>query len=108
MKQSKNYSNFFYIELNLHPGTYQYKYIVDDEWRLDPAARQMDNNLGSFNNAITILPYICDSIISEIEEITNLEKTIKVHMVAESGVKVKISTLINAQDNLILKGSWDD
>ena len=35
--------------------------------------------MGGYNNVITILPYLCDSAISESEEITNLEKSIKIY-----------------------------
>ncbi len=31
-----NKNRIFTKKLNLHPGTYEYKFLVDGEWRHDP------------------------------------------------------------------------
>lgn len=38
----------------LAPGTYQYKYIVDGEWKHSPDDPAVSDNAGGFNNEITI------------------------------------------------------
>jgi hypothetical protein len=46
---------FFRISLMLHPGTYQYKYIVDGEWREDPKAPSLLDEYGNCNNVVKVL-----------------------------------------------------
>lgn len=42
--------------VELEPGSHQYKFLVDGEWRLDPSSGEatVDNGLGSCNNVITV------------------------------------------------------
>lgn len=41
--------------LPLKPGSYQYLFLVDGEWRLDPAnAERANNPFGSQNSVITV------------------------------------------------------
>ena len=40
---SENGEVYFRITLTLHPGTYQYKYIVDGEWRCDVSAPMIED-----------------------------------------------------------------
>jgi hypothetical protein len=40
----------------LQPGNYEYKYIVDGIWTLDPDGISIDNLEGGVNNLITVLP----------------------------------------------------
>ncbi len=41
--------------VKLSSGKYEYKYIVDGEWRLDPENKhQVTNPLGSINSLITV------------------------------------------------------
>lgn len=41
--------------LNLRPGIYDYRFIVDGEWRDDPKSlERVPNPYGTFNNRITI------------------------------------------------------
>ena len=40
-------------DLQLYPGKYQYKLVVDGKWILDPAnPESMDNNIGGFNSVL--------------------------------------------------------
>ena len=41
--------------LMLAPGEYQYKFVVDDEWRLDPANPNfVPNDFGSLNSILVV------------------------------------------------------
>ncbi|GEM_PF-533151 len=40
--------------MRLAPGQYQYKFVVDGEWKVDPAAPLVRSGLGSTNNVITV------------------------------------------------------
>ena len=41
--------------LNLKPGTYQYKYVIDGVWCADPEnAEAVANDQGTFNSVITV------------------------------------------------------
>ncbi|NIM06632.1 MAG: glycoside hydrolase [Armatimonadetes bacterium] len=44
----------FSTSLMLSPGTYEYKFIVDGEWREDPAAESRENLFGTRNSLITV------------------------------------------------------
>lgn len=41
--------------LLLHPGTYEYKFIVDGEWRVDSEREEWSpNSFGSLNSVVTV------------------------------------------------------
>ena len=41
--------------LNLAPGTYQYKYVIDGTWCADPEnAEAVANDQGTFNSVVTV------------------------------------------------------
>lgn len=40
--------------LDLSPGTYEYKYLVDGNWWTDPAKERIWNPFGSENSVITV------------------------------------------------------
>jgi hypothetical protein len=42
--------------VNLPPGSHQYKFIVDGQWRHDHTAPTVLDNLGNVNNCITVQP----------------------------------------------------
>jgi 1,4-alpha-glucan branching enzyme len=45
----------FQRKLKLPPGTYEYKFVVDGEWRTDPsAAEQRPNRFGSMNSVVHV------------------------------------------------------
>lgn len=44
----------FQKRLKLAPGEYQYKFIIDGEWRNDPKADQVPNEFGTTNNIIRV------------------------------------------------------
>ena len=44
----------FSKSINLLPGQYQYKYVVDGEWHADPAAPLAVSEIGSTNNIIYV------------------------------------------------------
>ncbi|KAL1495786.1 hypothetical protein AB1Y20_016648 [Prymnesium parvum] len=44
----------FVVCLNLLPGTYQYKFIVDSEWRFAPDQPTVRDEMGNINNCVTV------------------------------------------------------
>ena len=42
------------FNINLPPGTHEYKYIVDGVWRHDASESSVDNIYGTYNNVVTI------------------------------------------------------
>lgn len=54
MDRMKPRSRTFAAAVNLPPGTYHYKFIVDGEWVADPKADSVPNDFGTRNSVITI------------------------------------------------------
>ncbi|KAF6259784.1 hypothetical protein COO60DRAFT_973423 [Scenedesmus sp. NREL 46B-D3] len=47
----------FYLELKgLHPGRYHYKFIIDNNWDVDPAAPKTLDSEGNWNNVLDVSP----------------------------------------------------
>jgi len=42
------------LELNLAPGVYQYKFVVNDEWKCDPNSATQQDEAGNVNNQIIV------------------------------------------------------
>lgn len=40
--------------VNLKPGNYQYKYVVDSSWVLDSESHVVDNGMGGHNNLVVV------------------------------------------------------
>jgi 1,4-alpha-glucan branching enzyme len=55
MDRMKPRSRTFAAAVNLPPGTYQYKFIVDGEWVPDPKADSIPNEFGTENSVVTIV-----------------------------------------------------
>jgi hypothetical protein len=48
-------SGIYAVSVNLAPGTYQYKFVVDGLWCADPQnADSIANDQGTFNSVITV------------------------------------------------------
>jgi len=54
MTKKPGRSAVFSTSLSLAPGSYEYKFIVDGEWREDPAAESRRNSFGTRNAVITV------------------------------------------------------
>ena len=54
MRRGRTSSRTFAAYINLHPGTYQYKFIVDGEWITDPKADAVMNSFGTHNSVVTV------------------------------------------------------
>jgi len=54
MDRMKPRSRTFAAAVNLPPGTYEYKFIVDGEWVADPKADSVLNEYGTGNSVITV------------------------------------------------------
>jgi 1,4-alpha-glucan branching enzyme len=45
----------FRRRMQLDPGEHHYKFVVDGEWQIDPAAMaQVPNDMGSMNSVVTV------------------------------------------------------
>lgn len=42
------------VKLNLKPGAYEYKFVVDSQWLHDTAAPTVRNSFGSVNNLLSV------------------------------------------------------
>ena len=56
MDRMKPRSRTFGAVVDLPPGTYQYKFIVDGEWVEDPKAESVANDFDTSNSVITVEP----------------------------------------------------
>jgi hypothetical protein len=52
LKMYKNKDNIFEVELFLHKGKYEFKFIVDGSWRCSSNYKQIKDNRGNNNNFI--------------------------------------------------------
>jgi hypothetical protein len=46
----------FFFDVPLTPGVYEYKFVVDDNWKIDSTQRTLQNRFGSLNNVLELLP----------------------------------------------------
>lgn len=54
MDRMKPRSRTFAVVVDLAPGRYEYKFIVDGEWRTDPKADSAPNEFGGENSVISV------------------------------------------------------
>jgi 1,4-alpha-glucan branching enzyme len=54
MDRMKPRSRTFAVVIDLPPGRYEYKFLVDGEWRTDPLAESVPNAFGSGNSVVTV------------------------------------------------------
>jgi len=54
MRREKLRGRTFATTVSLPPGAYEYKFIVDGEWREDPKAESVTNRFGSHNSLVTV------------------------------------------------------
>jgi chromosome partitioning protein len=46
----------WYIRLELKPGTYRYRYVVDGKWQQDPNNQKIEHNpYGEFNSVFVVI-----------------------------------------------------
>ena len=63
------------LSLNLKPGTYQYKYIIDGDWIHDPSKRWIEDDKGNVNNVIVVESLL--DIVLRNYRMANLQKTVR-------------------------------
>ena len=63
------------LSLNLKPGTYQYKYIIDGDWIHDPSKRWIEDDKGNVNNVIVVESLL--DIVLRNYRMANLQKTLR-------------------------------
>jgi len=54
MTRSRSDAAAFVATVALEPGRYEYKYLVDDEWREDPHAECVTNAFGTANSVVKV------------------------------------------------------
>ena len=51
----KDADGLWRLTINLSPGTYQYRFLVDTEWKDDPGnSQRVPNEYGSYNSVVTV------------------------------------------------------
>ena len=63
------------LSLNLKPGTYQYKYIIDGDWIHDPSKRWIEDDKGNVNNVIVVESLL--DIVVRNYRMANLQKIVR-------------------------------
>ena len=63
------------LSLNLKPGTYQYKYIIDGDWIHDPSKRWIEDGTGNVNNVIVVESLL--DIVLRNYRMVNLQKIVR-------------------------------
>ena len=54
MRSTRGAQGEHIVCLNLLPGTYQYKFVVDDEWRFAADQTTVRDEMGNINNCISV------------------------------------------------------
>jgi 1,4-alpha-glucan branching enzyme len=54
LKRVRKGEPLFLAVLDLEPGVYEYKYVVDGEWVCAPSAPQVENEHGTRNSVVTV------------------------------------------------------
>ena len=56
----KKKKSLYSTTICLNPGTYQFKYLVDGRWKIDPNEDYKENSYGSYNNIVEVFPKVFD------------------------------------------------
>ena len=54
LKRVRKGQDAFVAVMDLDPGTYEFKYVVDGEWRCCPASPRVGNVLGGENSIVVV------------------------------------------------------
>jgi 1,4-alpha-glucan branching enzyme len=54
MRRASPRSRSFAANVNLSPGVYEYKFIVDGQWLTDPKAESVPNSFGTDNSRLVV------------------------------------------------------
>jgi 1,4-alpha-glucan branching enzyme len=54
MRRSRNGEHTFVARLDLEPGVYQFKYLVDGQWLCDPTCPTVASDLGTENSVMEV------------------------------------------------------
>lgn len=86
---------FFETQINVPVGTYQYKYIVDGEWKHNPNAPKIPDAYNSYNNVIEV----------QLPSMQIFPRKTYLEYIPKHNIKI---TSRLAVDGLKILGSWDD
>ena len=90
--------NKFKLALPLNNEIYQFKFIVDNEWKYSPNYQTQPDNLGNINNCIDLTNYF------KKEEITKKNSKDKLPLIGnENTPKTKETTSSDKEENKIIK-----
>ena len=90
--------NKFKLELPLNNQIYQFKFIVDNEWKFSSNYKTQPDNLGNINNCIDLTNYF------KKEEITKKNSKDKLPLIGnENAPKTKETTSSDKEENKIIK-----
>ena len=54
MRRTRKGSDVFVVRLDLSPGRYEFKYVVDGEWVCDPNLPRVPNAFGTENSVLIV------------------------------------------------------
>ena len=96
----------FKIELSLAPANYEYKFIVDGVWKLDPEAPALSDGKGGKNNVLEVKP----AHFSEEEDSDQEEYLVFIGNMKESKPQYKVKKIAYEFPAVwaSIKGSWDN
>jgi len=98
------HEKYFKLEIGLAPGIYQYKYIVDGEWKCDLGEPLTDDGVGGKNNIIEVRPLNTNE-----EEDEDQDYFIFIQSPhSQKQVKSKKITYQYPAIWVAIKGSWDN
>lgn len=104
--QKSDKGDVFKIEMCLAPAKYQYKFIVDGEWQLDPEAETIDDGKSGFNNQVEVTP----ANFSDEEETDQEDYLVFIANKKDPKSQYKVKKICYDLPAIwvTIKGSWDD
>lgn len=90
----------------VHPGLYQYKFLVDGVWAYDKNELSITNSYGSINNIIEVFPASHETLTEHDSEDNEIIRFPSMRD-NESLTTVKILTQMKGS-SVLLRGSWDN
>ncbi|CAD8082811.1 unnamed protein product [Paramecium sonneborni] len=110
MMKSKQPPFFLQAEINppLPPGVHQYKFNVDGVWKHDPNTDVIDNNFGTYNNWLEVVPRKLIQVDSSDDQEPHSDEDFKFRQnYKQDLMKVKVRTYLDWNEMFVM-GSWDE
>ncbi|PXF47794.1 SNF1-related protein kinase regulatory subunit beta-2 [Gracilariopsis chorda] len=55
LQRNQHESTSWHVDINLNPGVFLFKFIVDDHWQYAPNYKRQSDNFGGYNNVLHVL-----------------------------------------------------